>query len=242
MTNNETYEYRLDYRNFVGRSLAAGVLIGVACHVSLIVQRLIPGGVGVVASAFIFAFGIYSILSTDALLFTSEIGRTSRLRDSFACFLIFVLNALGAICFAESLGWFVGADDCLSLIRQVAPITEGKLNPQESLGMIGILVSGGWASEMYDVLQSFLSAIPCGALVYVAGTIYRKTGRFLETALPIAVFVLCGYRHCVVDAFYLAPHFFAPELIWVMLGNALGADLADIFLWKRRLSNEKECL
>lgn len=228
--NNETHEYRLDYRKFVGRSLAAGVLVGVACYVSLIVQRLIPGGVGVVASAFIFAFGIYSILSTGALLFTSEIGRASRLRDRFACLLIFVLNALGAICFAESLGWFVGADDCLSFIGQVAPITEGKLNPQESLGMIGNLVPRGWSPEIYNVLQSYLSAIPCGALVYVAGTIYRKTGRFLETALPIVVFVLCGFRHCVVDAFYLAPHCVAPELIWVMCGNLFGADLADMFL------------
>lgn len=228
--NDETHEYRFDYRNFVGRSLAAGVLVGVACYVSLIVQRLIPGGVGVVVSAFIFAFGIYSILSTGALLFTSEIGRASRVRDRFACFLIFILNALGAICFAESLGWLVGADDCLSFIGQIAPITEGKLNPQESLGVIGNLVPRGCPPLACDILQSFLSAIPCGALVYVAGAIYRKTGRFLETALPIVVFVLCGFRHCVVDAFYLAPHCVALELFWVMLGNAWGADLANLFL------------
>lgn len=233
--NDETHEYRLDYRKFVGRSLAAGVLIGVACYVSLIVQRLIPGGVGVVASAFIFAFGIYSILSTGALLFTSEIGRTSRFRDRGACLLIFILNALGAIGFAESLGWLVGADDCLSFIGQATPITEGKLNPQESLGMIGNLVPRGWNSVWYDCLQGFLSAIPCGALVYVAGTIYRKTGRFLETALPIVVFVLCGFRHCVVDAFYLASHCIAPELIWVMSGNVFGADLADLFLHKEEV-------
>ena len=237
--NEGTQEYRLDCRNFVGRSLAAGVLIGVACYVSLVVQRLIPGGVGVVASAFIFAFGIYSILSTGALLFTSEVGRTSRVRDRFACFLVFILNALGAICFAESLGWLVGADDCLSFIGQAAPIAEGKLNPQESLGMIGNLVPRGWASWSCDCLQSFLSALPCGALVYVAGTIYRKTGRFLETALPIVVFVLCGFRHCVVDAFYLAPHYVAPELIWVMFGNAYGADLARMFLTKRKIDEEE---
>lgn len=233
--NNETHEYRLDYRKFVGRSLAAGVLIGVACYVSLIVQRLIPGGVGVVASAFIFAFGIYSILSTGALLFTSEIGRTSRIRDRLACLLILIFNILGAMGFAGSLGWLVGADDCLSVIRQVALMTDGKLNPQESLGVIGNLVPRGCDSLWCDCLQSFLSALPCGALVYVAGTIYRKTGRFLETALPIVVFVLCGFRHCVVDAFYLAPHCVVPQLFWVMMGNLYGADLADLFLHKEEV-------
>lgn len=207
MTEKITVASKLDeFRSFVRRSALAGFLIGVACYGSLIVQRLAPGGVGSVVGAFLFAFGLYAILALNGNLYTSRIGSARGLRDVGACLCMLAINVAGAAFVAALIGsaFIVNPSDALAFSEQSADVVRGK--------------APGLANAFY-------SAIPCGALVRVSGEIYRKTGRFVDMAVPVAVFVLCGFRHCVVEAFYFTP---LAVVIAVAVGNGVGAMFVDL--------------
>lgn len=45
--------------------------------------------------------------------------------------------------------------------------------------------------------------IGCGFLMTVAVKGFQKTGNYLFVVLPVAVFILSGFNHCVADMFYI---------------------------------------
>lgn len=206
MTEKTTVALNLgELRIFVRRSALAGFLIGVACYGSLTVQRLAPGG-GSVVGAFLFAFGLYAILALNGNLYTSRIGSARGFRDVGACLCMLAINVAGAAFVAALIdsAFIVNPSDALAFPEQSADVVRGK--------------APGLANAFY-------SAIPCGALVRISGEIYRKTGRFVDMSVPVAVFVLCGFRHCVVEAFYSAP---LAVVVAVAVGNSVGAIFIDL--------------
>ena len=72
----------------------------------------------------------------------------------------------------------------------------------------------------------------CGALVFIATYIYKfsKTAvfKYLGIVIPIFIFVLCGFEHCIANAFYFGFSFvfdwFALlNLVLVIIFNSLGS-------------------
>jgi len=67
----------------------------------------------------------------------------------------------------------------------------------------------------------------CGALIYLAVELYRKTKSFIPVIICVMAFILSGTEHSIADAFYLG----ASILSWkafgylglVIVGNSLGA-------------------
>lgn len=81
-----------------------------------------------------------------------------------------------------------------------------------------------------DWFSAFLLAIGCGILMTTAVTFARE-GKWLPLLFAVPVFILCGFYHCVADAFYYAVGWrlltwnIVPVYIATVLGNFVGCNI-----------------
>lgn len=93
------------------------------------------------------------------------------------------------------------------------------------------IVAGRLACNWYN---AFLLAIGCGILMTTAVTFARE-GKFLPLLFAVPVFILCGFYHCIADAFYYAVEWemltwdVAPVYIATVLGNFVGCNIPRYF-------------
>lgn len=82
-----------------------------------------------------------------------------------------------------------------------------------------------------NILSIFILSIFCGLLMYYAVNGFKKQtdfGKYLVVYLGVAVFILCGFEHCIANMYY-----FSVADIWslktleytgiMVLGNSLGS-------------------
>lgn len=82
-----------------------------------------------------------------------------------------------------------------------------------------------------NILSIFILSIFCGLLMYFAVNGFKKQtdfGKYLVVYLGVAVFILCGFEHCIANMYY-----FSVADIWslktlgytgiMVLGNSLGS-------------------
>ena len=91
----------------------------------------------------------------------------------------------------------------------------------------GGLETGWW--------QCALLAIPCGFIVDEAVYAWKQKKWILPTVLGVCVFIMCGFCHCIADAFYLSllplsfvKAHFLPLLAYyscIVVGNFIGCNL-----------------
>ena len=83
----------------------------------------------------------------------------------------------------------------------------------------------------YNILSIFILSIFCGLLMYYAVNGFKKQtdfGKYLVVYLGVAVFILCGFEHCIANMYY-----FSVADIWslktlgytgiMVLGNSIGS-------------------
>ena len=87
-------------------------------------------------------------------------------------------------------------------------------------------------TRIYDnILSIFILSIFCGLLMYFAVNGFKKQtdfGKYLVVYLGVAVFILCGFEHCIANMYY-----FSVADIWslktlgytgiMVLGNSIGS-------------------
>lgn len=181
----------------------AGMFIGLGGWAYLTVGRGLIGAV-------VFPIGLYLICKIKADLYTGRIGFLFQ-EDISISYLLTVL--IGNIAGAVLLGL------CYTCI----------CGPSTGL-MRGIYEIGLQAG--FDNLELFFRSLLCGALVYLAVFLYRteqpEFAKFLSIFFPIFIFMLCGFRHCIADMFYI---FAGREFTWQAFttwiltfgGNSIGA-------------------
>ncbi len=81
-----------------------------------------------------------------------------------------------------------------------------------------------------NFLQTFIRAVFCGILIYLAVDIYKTKQTPIGILFSIPVFILSGYEHSIADMFYFASSGIvslkAFGFIWiVILGNTVGGML-----------------
>ncbi|MBS5805607.1 MAG: formate/nitrite transporter family protein [Firmicutes bacterium] len=82
-----------------------------------------------------------------------------------------------------------------------------------------------------NILSIFILSIFCGLLMYFAVNGFKKQtdfGKYLVVYLGVAVFILCGFEHCIANMYY-----FSVADIWslktlgytgiMVLGNSIGS-------------------
>lgn len=153
-------------------------------------------------SMILFAFGLYTICKYELDLFTGKCGYVPNV--SFQqCIKILIINLIVAyIC-----GLSTTTPDITEYARQIM----SKWN----------------ISYLY-----FIKALFCGMIMFIAVETYKK-GSNLGIFFGVPLFIICGFQHCIANAVIMgAGMTFSPAIIVAIIGNWLGAIMANFLLRK----------
>lgn len=172
----------------------------------------------IVGSA-LFSFALMTIICRGLLLYTGKIGyvRTFGVKN-------ILVTLLGNL-----IGTFVGGV-LISFTRiKGTLLMEGV--QQKAQTLVNVKLSD-------NLLSVFILACCCGVMMFLAVDNYAKSKSWLFVVLPIMVFILCGFEHCIANAAYItlagAWSLQAALYLGVMItGNAVGS-------WIYLLQPEKE--
>lgn len=197
--------------------LLAGVCIAIGGAVYLSVDSKLAG-------ALLFTVGLFTICVFRLHLFTGKVCYVFDNPPAYALDLLFVW--LGNLA-----GTFLAAF-AMSLTR-VGP---GLAEKARALSQVK-LSDSPWSV--------FILAVFCNIMIYIAvegfNTAPHDLGRYLALFLGVAVFILCGFEHCVANMYYFsaAGAWSLRALTYLLVmtaGNALGGVLFPV---GRRLLRER---
>lgn len=187
--------------------LLSGIMLCIGCAVSISADSRPLG-------AFLFSLGLFAIIKLKFALFTGKAGYMVVNPPSYIGEV--ALTLVGNICGA-ALGGFL-----LNLTRFGEKFSQAAAETM--------------SAKLGDsFLSTFVLAIFCGILMFVAVEGNRKAsvkgdsaGALFAVVLPLMVFIISGFNHCVADLCYFfisrcsrageAPLYFTG----VILGNAVG--------------------
>ncbi|MEE0970185.1 MAG: formate/nitrite transporter family protein [Clostridia bacterium] len=158
--------------------------------------------------AIMFSVALLCICFKGYSLFTGKVGYIPERHDkeAFSVLLLGLLgNAIGTI------GGGIAVKYATPGIREVA----------------NTLCSARLEQEMG---QTFIRAVFCGILMYLAVSIFKENKSLSGIFLCVPVFILCGFEHSIANMFYFAASdivsFEAFGYLWlVIFGNAIGGML-----------------
>ncbi len=196
--------------NIIRSSIFAGMFIGTAGFGFL--ASGIQGQYGSLVGAVLFSIGLMAVVGYKLKLYTGTAGFIKK-------------NEVGTL-FLILLGNIVG---CLSvgLLTRVSPMGEGI--QQAAQNILALRLKTG-------ALNCGLLGIGCGLLMTTAVTFARQKN-ILPLLFAVPLFIVCGFTHCVADAFYYMTMPFecwSFEVLGVyvctVLGNLIGCNLYRIVL------------
>ena len=194
-------------------AILAGIFIGIAGTVCMAVPNPVIG-------AFLFGFGLLTIVSYGFKLYTGAIGYLAvqgrnTPRYLWELLLIWLGNLLG--CFT------VG-----TLIRH-----------SRTFNKLALRVNSMCSEKLADApLSLLILAFFCGILMYLAVETYKRKElgdifRFAALFLCVAIFILSGFEHCIANMYYfsVAGVWSCNTLLMILLmtlGNSLGGWLLPL--------------
>lgn len=177
------------------KALLAGIIIAFCGYSYLSIENKYLG-------AFLFSFGLLTIISKGYELFTGKIYtlKISSKLDLGDKLTMLFMNFIGAS--------LIGVAFRFSTGLRTDALWEAKL-------------SNSWFAVI--VLSFF-----CGVLMFLAVTLYVKEHNPLYVIMPIMLFILTGCEHCIANMFYLT---LVSEISWEhliyllinIIGNAVGS-------------------
>lgn len=201
-------------RETIRSSIFAGIYIGVAGFGFLAAG--IQSQYGALAGAILFALGLLSIVGYKLKLFTGTAGFITK-NEIGTLFTILMGNIFG--CFM------------IALLTSFSPMADAIQDAAYNIMMT--------RSRSGAIGCGFL-AIGCGLLMTTAVTFARQKN-FIPLLLAVPLFIVCGFPHCVADAFYYMSipfNTWSVELLVIyiatVLGNAIGCNLYRIILTKEQ--------
>lgn len=173
------------------RLLILNIIDGAMIKLSLLKEGFLAGAmigiagfaylaVGGFYGALLFSFGLVSIYMYRLKLFTGVSGSTPINTEGIAFLMcVLLLNIAGAA--------------VISMFARVSP-----LGLQEKAAAIvnQRMMTGWWKCGLLSIL--------CGLIVDEAVYAWKSKQNILPTILGVCVFVLCGFCHCIADAFYIS--------------------------------------
>ena len=149
------------------KSIFAGIMIGLGGCVFLHCDNRYIG-------AFLFSFGLLSILNLEGLLYTGRIG------------------------------YFNLKDDIRYQIGQYIEILLCNMIGVLSIAMLSINTNSQvfLTKLSHNILYTFTSSILCGIMMYLAVELWRNKKCNLYVIMAIMIFVLGGFDHCIANMYY----------------------------------------
>lgn len=203
---------------WLGKSIFAGILIGIA-------------GWGFLANPvlgmFLFCVGLIGVVKYEAKLYTGSAGFMQEWIDFPLLLLTLVGNIIGC-----ALVGFISLFSPLAL-------------PDAAISIITARMTLGW-------LNCGVLAIGCGILMsfaveyarYAEREVNEHFSNWLPLLFAVPTFILCGFPHCIADAFYCMVYLFntpwcsipfATLLSYyasIVVGNLIGCNLYRLFVWE----------
>ena len=195
-------------------SIFAGIAIGTAGF-GFLASGVQSEAYGSLVGAVLFSFGLLTVVGYRLKLYTGTAGfiRKNEVGDLF---LILLGNIIGCL--------------CVALLSRVTPL-EIQAAAQNILELR--LRTGA--------LRCGLLGIDCGFIMTTAVQFARQK-QYLPLLFGVPLFIVCGFTHCVADAFY---YLCVPVAFWkahalqilavyvcIVLGNLVGCNLYRIVLAK----------
>lgn len=185
------------------RAVMTGFAIGIGGGVYLSCENSYLG-------AFLFGTGLFVILTFGFNLFTGKVGYAVVNKPSYIIDLIIIWfgNLVGAVIMGSMLKLTRISE---KISEKAAAICETKFND--------------------NLLSIFILAIFCGMLMFIAADGFKQIknplGQMLAVFLPVVVFIISGYEHCIANMFYftVAGVWSLNTVIYLIvmtLGNAVG--------------------
>lgn len=179
----------------VGSATFAGILIGIGCIVNLSTIGISP-----VVGAVLFGVGLMAVILQGLFLYTGKVGFLYSDKElSIKALLVgLIFNLIGV--------WTVCDLLCTpEMAAAAARIVETK------------------ASAPWHV--AIVRSMVCGMMMFTAVQGYKESKSLLAVIFPVAVFILCGFDHCIANYGYMAMAgcgYVGNLPLWV-IGNAVGA-------------------
>lgn len=190
-------------KNFV-LAVLAGLAIAVGGIVYLSVENKVVGAV-------LFAVGLYIICEQGLNLYTGKVGYLVGQNAAYLPFLGIVW--LGNLVGTGAAAVIAGATRIGGIAEKAAALCQTK--------------------NADSMMSLFLLGIFCGMLMYAAVDSYKKCKNPLILIFCVAVFILCGFEHCIADMFYYSAAGLwtvdvLVRILVITLGNSLGGILLPL--------------
>ena len=197
--------------------IVAGAFIGFGGFLNVMSISLL-GGVGKVIGALVFSVGLILVCFTGVKLYTGRIGYVIDKSESKLSVRILdlVIMFIGNIIGAAVIGIFaalIAKDTISTTILNIMSTKSG--------------------FQTHDVIiRSFL----CGVMVFLSVALFKKftneVAKLILVAIPVFVFVLLGFEHCVANGFYYAAGLMCgaeatPAFIGMMFVNVLATAIGN---------------
>lgn len=169
-----------------------------------------------VLGSFLFGLGLFTILNFGFNLFTGKVGYFVKNKPSYWGFLgiVWLGNFIGTFLFARM----------IALTRYGAAL-------QAKASALCLVKDGD------SIASLLILGIFCGMLMFIAAdgfkSIENQIGKVVVVFLPVMVFILSGFEHCIADMFYfsLAGDFSSlmlKSLLVITVGNSIGGGLIPL--------------
>ncbi len=186
------------------KSFLAGIMIAIGGTVFLSIENKVIG-------ASLFSIGLFGVLIYNLNLYTGKIGYLiTNLNLKYIKELIITL-----------IGNFIGACSVGFILRYT--------RIYDKIYEKSLILANTKLND--NILSIFILSIFCGLLMYYAVNGFKKQtdfGKYLVVYLGVAVFILCGFEHCIANMYY-----FSVADIWslktldytgiMVLGNSIGS-------------------
>ena len=196
--------------NILRSSIFAGIFIGTAGFGFLAAGQ--QPQYGPLVGAVLFSLGLMAVVGYKLKLYTGTAGFIKK-NEVGTLFLILLGNIIGCL--------------CMGSLTRVSPM--GESIQAAAQGILAVRLKTG-------ALNCGLLGIGCGLLMTTAVTFARQKN-ILPLLFAVPLFIVCGFTHCVADAFYYMTMPFdcwSFEVLGVyictVLGNLIGCNLYRIVL------------
>lgn len=175
----------MEFVNVLRKSVFAGIFIGIAGWGYL---------VNPIIGMFLFCVGLIGVIKYNLFLFTGSAGFITGWRDIPYLLIILIGNIIGCL--------IITAIAIYSPLGLVTAAT----------GIITARLSVGW-------FGCGLLAIGCGILMsfavryakFAEVEVHEHFSNWLPLLFAVPAFILCGFPHCVADAFYNCVYLFGTQ-------------------------------
>lgn len=228
---------KLPFWKLLVLSIFAGAFIAFGAFGSTIAScQVEPAALGRFLSAAVFPIGLMMVLCAGAELFTgncliylSVLDKKAKIKGLlYNLIVVYIGNAIGGIFFA----WLITYSNSIGLY-------------DGALAQMAVKTAVNKVHLPFG--EAFLKGILCNVMVCIAVWIAfgaaELTDKILGSYLPVFLFVICGFEHCVANMYFIPVGIFssmkfaisAPGLNWatfainnlipVTLGNIVGGSI-----------------